>query len=240
MDELMKRTNKRSLLLMGALIIGTGAVWLLYKMHVLDIPGWMFSWKTVLILIGALVGIQSRFKGFTWMILIVVGGVFMLGDLPGVGPEMRQYRWPLLLILLGMVLVLRALLKKSDESFWKSDGIKTASGDDDIEIVSIFGGSKRKIFSKNFTGGEIVGVFGGCELDLTQADIKDKAVLEVTNIFGGCKIIVPANWNVKSDVTTILGGMDDKRPNTMSGENTKTLVLTGFCMFGGIDIRSYQ
>jgi hypothetical protein len=240
MDEMMKRTNKRSLLLMGALIIGTGAVWLLYKMHVLDMPYWLFSWKTVVVLIGLLVGIQSSFKGFSWMILIIVGGVFMLGDLPGVGTEMRQYRWPLLLILLGMVLVLRALLKKTDESFWSNQGIKTVSGDDNIDIVSIFGGSKRKIFSKNFTGGEVVGIFGGAELDLTQADIKDRATLDVTNIFGGLKIIVPANWSIKSDVTTIMGGMDDKRPTTNSMENVKTLVLTGFCMFGGIDIRSYQ
>jgi len=233
------QTNRRSLLLIGALVIGTGAVWLLHKMQVLAVPHWLFSWKSIVILIGLFIGIQSRFKGFAWMIPIILGGVFMLGDLPGVGPEMRQYRWPLLLILLGILLVLRAVLKRGDESFWNHDGIKTASGDDDLDIVSIFGGSKRKIFSKNFRGGEVVGIFGGAELDLTQADIVDRAVLDVTNIFGGLKIIVPANWNIKSDVTTIMGGMDDKRPNTTT-ENTKTLMLTGFCMFGGIDIRSYQ
>jgi predicted membrane protein len=176
------------------------------------------------------------------MSLILIGGVFLLTDIPGVGPQMENYIWPLLLIMLGLMLVLRALLKKNDESFWNTEGIQSVSGgEDDIEIVSIFGGSKRKIFSKKFRGGEVVGIFGGAELDFTQADIEGKATLEVTNIFGGTKIIVPANWHIKSDITTIMGGMDDKRPNTdTAGSDEKTLVLTGFCMFGGVDIRSYN
>jgi hypothetical protein len=52
---------------------------------------------------------------------------------------------------------------------------------------------------------------------------------------------VPANWNVQSDIVTILGGVEDKRPMMAPGSsaNNKVLILKGACVFGGVDIRSY-
>ncbi|MEJ7677198.1 MAG: LiaF domain-containing protein [Segetibacter sp.] len=81
---------------------------------------------------------------------------------------------------------------------------------------------------------------GGAEINLTQADIQDRAVIEATQIFGGTKIIVPPHWNVKSEVIAVFGGIDDKRPMQAGNLNPeKTLVLRGISVFGGIDIRSY-
>ncbi len=240
MNELIRKTNKQSLLWMGLLVIGVGMLWLLQKMNIVEFPYWMFTWKAVLIIIGILIGIQSKFRGFTWVGFIVTGGVLILSDIPGIGPEMRHYTLPILVIYGGIMLVLRALFKKGDESLWSSkSGFSSSEGTDDyLDITAIFGGSKRKIITKDFKGGEIVGIFGGAELDFTQADLTATTVLDATCIFGGLKIIVPANWEVKSNMVTIFGGVDDKRKSTAS-ENNKTLVLTGFCMFGGVDIRSY-
>jgi predicted membrane protein len=74
-----------------------------------------------------------------------------------------------------------------------------------------------------------------------QADIDGRVILEVNNIFGGTKLLVPANWNVQSDIVTILGGVEDKRPMMAPGSsaNNKVLILKGACVFGGVDIRSY-
>jgi hypothetical protein len=114
-------------------------------------------------------------------------------------------------------------------------------GDDYLDAVSIFGGVNKTILSKNFKGGEIVNVFGGAELDFTQADIQGRVVIDITQIFGGTKIIVPSNWQVVSDLAAVFASVDDKRiKRTMSAaDGDKILVLKGVSIFAGVDVRSY-
>ena len=110
---------------------------------------------------------------------------------------------------------------------------------DVLDIVSIFGSVRKNILSKSFRGGEIVSVFGGSEVNLTQADIDTTAELEIVQIFGGTKLIIPSNWNVRSEAVAILGGVEDKREMNSSVTPGKTLIIKGTTIFGGIDIVSY-
>jgi len=114
------------------------------------------------------------------------------------------------------------------------------TGDEHLDSVSVFGSNKKVIFSKNFQGGEIVNVMGGTELDFTQADIKGRVYIEVTQIFGGTKIIVPSHWMVVSNMAAVFAGVDDKRIRTNAPlDSEKVLVLTGVSIFAGVDVRSY-
>jgi len=117
---------------------------------------------------------------------------------------------------------------------------KHSYGDDYLDAVSVFGGVKKTILSKDFKGGDIVNIFGGAELDLTQADINGRVILDITQIFGGTKIVVPSNWQVVSDIAAVFASVDDKRlRSTASVGSEKILVLKGVSIFAGIDIRSY-
>ncbi len=114
------------------------------------------------------------------------------------------------------------------------------SGDDFIDAVSVFGGVKKTILSKDFKGGDIVNIFGGAELDFTQADINGRVFIDITQIFGGVKIIVPSNWQVVSDIAAVFASVDDKRIKLTAPLNgEKILVLKGVSIFAGIDIRSF-
>jgi len=114
------------------------------------------------------------------------------------------------------------------------------SADDYLDAVSVFGGVKKTILSKNFKGGEIVNVFGGAELDFTQANINGHVVIDITQIFGGTKIVVPANWRVVPDMAAVFASVDDKRIKTAApADSDKVLVLKGVSIFAGVDIRSY-
>jgi hypothetical protein len=114
------------------------------------------------------------------------------------------------------------------------------NGDDYLDTVSIFGGVNKTVLSKSFKGGDIVNIFGGAELDFTQADIDGRVYLDITQIFGGTKIIVPSNWQVVSDLAAVFASVDDKRiKSTASSVNGKILVLKGVSIFAGVDIRSY-
>jgi len=114
------------------------------------------------------------------------------------------------------------------------------TGDEHLDSVSVFGSNKKVIFSKNFQGGEIVNVMGGTELDFTQANINGRVYIDITQIFGGTKIIVPSHWMVVSDMAAVFAGVDDKRIRTNAPlDSNKVLVLKGVSIFAGVDVRSY-
>jgi hypothetical protein len=114
-----------------------------------------------------------------------------------------------------------------------------STNEDTIESTTVMAGIKKKILSKNFKGGEITNVFGGTEIDFTQADFEGKVTIELTNAFGGTRLIIPANWEIISEFTSVLGGIDDKRPqHPKTEEEKKVLVLRGTNVFGGVEIKS--
>ncbi|MBC8984519.1 hypothetical protein H9X96_01865 [Pedobacter sp. N36a] len=111
---------------------------------------------------------------------------------------------------------------------------------DVIAAVCVFGGTDQHVYSKNFKGGEMIAVFGGCNVNLTQADFEGAIVLEIVAIFGGVKIIIPSSWVVKSEVVAIFGGIEDKRgPVVLSDGGTKIIKITGLALFGGVEIRNF-
>lgn len=233
------------------LLIGAAA---LVKATFTDLPDWVFSWQAFLVLLGFFIGIKHNFRGIAWLILIMLGGLFLVRDLY---PELaiRRYIWPGILIFIGILMILRPRSRYGiraglDEK--KNSPVNEGSGstildteeswskEDYVHTTSIFGGAKKNILSKDFKGGDIVNIFGGTELNLTQSDIRGKVPIEITTIFGGTKLIVPPNWEVKSEAVTVFGGLEDKRPPQSGPENAdKTLVLRGTVFFGGIEIKSF-
>ncbi|EHQ28404.1 LiaF transmembrane domain-containing protein [Mucilaginibacter paludis] len=111
--------------------------------------------------------------------------------------------------------------------------------EDLLDATSIFGSCNKTILSKNFKGGEIINIFGGAEIDFTQADINGRVVIDVTQIFGGIKLLVPPHWHVTSDMVALFAGFDDKRKHKIDISTDKVLVITGTSIFAGIEIRSY-
>jgi len=114
------------------------------------------------------------------------------------------------------------------------------STDNVLDIAAVFGSVKKTVMSKQFRGGEVVAVFGGAHVNLLHADMEGPVVIEVVNIFGGTTLLVPNNWEIKSEAVAIFGGVEDKRsiPHIPQVPD-KTLILQGFSMFGGLEIKSY-
>jgi predicted membrane protein len=110
-----------------------------------------------------------------------------------------------------------------------------------LDVTAVFGSVKRIIYSKNFRGGEIVSVFGGADVNLLQADLAaPEVVIESVQIFGGAKLVIPADWVVVNEAVAIFGGIEDKRPpRHHSTGPEKVIILKGFAMFGGIEIKSF-
>jgi len=64
------------------------------------------------------------------------------------------------------------------------------SGTDDNEKVAIFYGEQSRVRG-DYTGGSATAIFGGVDLDLRQANIKDGAIIDVFTFCGGINISLP-------------------------------------------------
>jgi hypothetical protein len=124
-------------------------------------------------------------------------------------------------------------------AFVNSSNNSNYTSEDYIDTTSIFGGVHKKVVSKNFKGGDIVTFLGGSEIDLSQAEIVGTARLDVTQVMGGTKIIVPAHWEVRSEVTALFAGFEDKRQQPAMVNPDKVLIIDGTSIFGGIELKNY-
>lgn len=226
----------------GLLIVAIGVI-LLARQAGADIPRWMLSFETVLIAAGLYIGIRHSFRGFAWLIPTLVGAFLLIDDFyPQY--DIEDFTWPLLIIAIGLFMMARSGKKKSDWKNWeKHDTDVDTAAEDVIDSTVVFGGVKKNIISKNFRGGEAVTVFGGTVLNLMQADLNGPVVLELTQVFGGTKLVIPPHWRIQSrDMVAIFGGIDDKRPlmgKPQDDDPEKLLILKGTCMMGGIEIKSF-
>jgi predicted membrane protein len=235
----IKNFENNNRLIPGIFLLVAGGVMLAYKMGA-PLPWWLFSWPMLLIVIGIFNGVRSNFQNPSWLILLIIGSVFLLGNISE-AYNFRKFLVPLILLSLGLFFILKPNSLKSLNDF-KNGNLRngTFTDEDGISSVNIFSGSKKNIFSKDFKGGETVNIMGGSELNFMQADIQGKVIIESVNIMGGTKLILPSNWVLQSEVVSIFGGVDDKRMvNAHAISEGKVIVLKGVNIFGGIDIKSY-
>jgi len=252
----------------GLFLLLVGGVLLLDQLG-FPLPDWLFSWHILLIAIGLFIGFRSHFRNFAWLILIMIGGAYTIQDyyhniqlerfiLPGVlilvgfafitgrGQHHRwQRRWHE-----DWDNKREDWEKNWDKKRWKygmsgnvATGFSTTreaySSEDFIDSTSIFGGVHKKIVSKTFKGGDIVTIMGGTEIDLTQADFTGMIRLDVTQIMGGTKIIVPSHWEVRSEVNAIFAGFEDKRQQPAVVNLEKILIIDVTSIFGGIELKNF-
>jgi predicted membrane protein len=248
--------NSSSRLWSGVILLLVGLVFFLDNIG-FNIPHWVISWHMLLILIGLLVGYKRNFDGGGWLIMVLIGGFFTLEDITDF--DLSKYYFAVAFIILGLYLIFKPKKQQSFKAKWKDkwDSKKADFGEfetqnndgagynnidkhDILDSVNVFAGSHQNVYSKNFKGGDVIAIFGGCDLNLTQTDFEGSIVIDVVAIFGGVKIIVPPSWEVKSEVTAVFGGMDDKRAVGPANELLKkTLIVKGVALFGGVEIRNF-
>lgn len=264
----IKNRNHSNSAWSGLILLIIGVVFFLRSFGIY-IPGWVISWPMLLVAIGLFIGFKRNFRGGGWLVMVLIGGYFTLGNIADF--DIRRYYFALAFIGLGLYLIFKPKRNIDDwkrkfdgskfsdskkEKYAQFDqdnffsGSKEAANEDPaneanvsdfIDSVNAFGGSHHKVYSKNFKGGDVVAIFGGCEINLTQADFEGTVKIDVVALFGGVKIIVPPTWLVKSEATAIFGGIDDKRAVVpFEGEGArKILIIEGVAIFGGVDIRNF-
>lgn len=120
----------------------------------------------------------------------------------------------------------------SDTSMIRRSG---DSGSD--SVIAIFGGATRRGVwhaRRRIAAGAL---FGGVELDFTEATFEDAVCeLDCFVMFGGVEAMVPEGVNVRNEVFALFGGSDVKRLAPPDPAKP-TIVLKGFCLFGGVEAK---
>lgn len=142
--------------------------------------------------------------------------------------------------LLKIVDDLPAIQGSSQDSNVKQDGqfsLNLGHVRNEENLVAIFSGSERKGPWRPARHSKVLAIFGGADIDYTQAYLPPgEFEIEMMCLFGGVDIIVPEGLNVELNAVPIFGGVD----NHTSGEyipGAPTLRIRAMVMFGGVDVK---
>jgi predicted membrane protein len=210
-------------LVIGLFFAILGVVLTLDNLNILDPYPYLRYWPVIFIVVGALKVGDTTTRGLA--ITSIVAGVVLLSW------STRWLRfsifdlWPLVLIGAGVMIVLQAVgIRRGVES--QPSGTTWAG---------ILSPRKVSVDSRDFTGGRIVAIMGGVDLDLTGAEIaQGPAIIEILIIIGGGSIRIPDGWEVVGETVPFMGGMDIK---TRSKRTGRQLILRGLIVMGGLDVK---
>ena len=134
--------------------------------------------------------------------------------------------WPVVLILAGVGIVAHGFGFR----------LPALSGQSASTVWAVLGVRKIAIDSHTYTGGRIIAFMGGCELDLTKADMEQgPASIELLAIWGGIEIKVPEGWEVVGNTVPIMGGAEIRTKAVPGG---RRLNVSGLALMGGVEIKS--
>lgn len=195
---------------------------------------------------------SSRSQLVAGIVIVLIGIAFLLQR--ELQLDLSHLLLPLLIIGLGVWLLVGqrrsqhtgfrqqgTSSKSSDTNFKSQDAsaTDTDAASDFFRSTAVFSEQRKVVTTSPLRGGDIVNVFGGTDVNLLQATVQGPIVIKIFQLFGGTKIVVPAHWNIHSEVTSIFGEVDDRRFNPDIPKDRNQIVhLRGTSIFGGITIKS--
>ena len=226
-------------LAVGFFIILIGILFTLDNLDVLEAGDYFrHLWSAGFIAVGLTMLVQSKSpsRSAAGIVFSLVGILWLLSNLRVIRFSIWDY-WPLILVAIGASMVWQAFARKSNITL---AGKPEPAGDPDsiISAIAVLGGVVRKCNCKDFQGGELTAIMGGCEIDLREADIQsEEAVINTFAWWGGIEIKVPEDWTVISKGFPLMGGfVDTTRPHREGPK--KRLVIQGFAIMGGVEIKN--
>jgi len=225
----MKKTNS---VLWGIVLIAAGVVLALNVLKITDIDIFFDGWWTLFIIVPCGIGLFTE-REKTGNIIGILIGVFLLlccRDILSFS-MLWELLIPAIIVIVGLKLVLTGLFGNKANEIMKKLRLE---GKEPIAGCATFSGCDMNYDGEVFEGAELTAVFGGVKCDLRNAIIEKDCAIQVSAIFGGIDIFVPADINVKVNSNSIFGGVSNK---TAVHQNAPTLYISGTCMFGGVEIK---
>lgn len=209
----------------GVLVVAFGGLLLLDNLDVLDAGEIIGTWWPVVIILGGILSFAANPRHWVIPLILVGGGSAVLLRTTGVVDTLSVV-FPVLVILVGVFLL-----------FGRGFGSTRRETGDTVNSFNLFSGSELASQSATFQGGRIGAVFGGAELDLTNATPAPGATLDVFTAFGGVEVTVPRGWRVDINGFPVFGGYENATAKDELSENAPVLTIDATVLFGGLDVK---
>lgn len=232
--------RRRGAPFLGVLLLAVGILLLLGNLGYLEydlgdlIRDW---WPAILLLLG--LGHLLRGQWQSGIVLLLIGGAFLIATLDLLDRNTFRRWWPLGLVALGGWMVYR-FFRPGGPRVEKTGGDAVIDPAESFRVFQMLGGSDRVFTSTSLRGGEATALMGGVEIDLRQATLATGgARVAVTAIMGGVVLKVPQHWDVVIEGAPLLGGIADKRPANppTAPERAPRLEVRATVLAGGLEIR---
>lgn len=217
--------KKISTVLVGIIFVIAGVIIGLNSFGITDINIFFDGWWTLFIIIPAINGFITDEEKMGSIIWLIIGIVLLLGCQNLISFDVIwKLTLPVILVFIGLSIM------------FNNNGKKDSKNTSNNEYCACFSGKTIKFDDKGFKGSEVNAIFGGITIDLTNAKIKDGAVIDATAVFGGVTILIPDDLKVEIKSTSVFGGVSDKTKNKEKKDKV-TLYVNACSIFGGVDIK---
>lgn len=213
----------------GIFLLMVGVLLLTAKMGIFFLPGWVFSWPMFLIALGLFLGFKHSFQKPSWLVLIIIGGVFLLDRHFFLNINLKLYFWPILIIGLGLWLILRPKKRHPWEN-QVSAGTNPNPGPEDTPgyytdpVNGAYpGGYTDYTSSEAYTSGAYTGA-------ADQAAYGPDDSIDSAAVFGGIKKNVVSKNFKGGEIVSVFGGTE---LNLMQADIQHPIVLEATQIFGG-------
>lgn len=221
--------NNKTSTTVGAIIIIAGVFLLLRNLHLgFLLPNWLFGWQMILIIIGLVIGVNSKFEKKSSVILIVIGSVFLLRDWLDFSPG--KIIIPALAIVLGIYLINRN--RKTPELPFPTDDDNTTPPP--VPPKDEFDWDKRVVDFNPSDGNNDAFVHDDKSRGQNSySNYYSENYLRIDSIFGSAKKIILSKNFLGGTMTNIFGSTEI---NLLQADLNQPVVVDTFQLFGSTKI----
>ena len=225
----MKKTSN---ILWGIVLIILGIIFGLNALEITNINIFFKGWWTLFIIIPSFIDLFKEKDKTGNIIGLLIGILLLLACRDIISFSLIwKLAFPVALVLIGLSIIFKDVLNNKVK-----EEIKKINKSNQKEHCVIFSGQEINFDKEEFNGCELNAIFGGIDLDLTKAKLKEDAVINACTIFGGIDIKVPEDVIIKIVTTSVFGGVSDTRKNKTT-DSKVTIYVNATCIFGGIEIK---
>ncbi len=222
-------------ILPGLVLVAWGGLLLLRELGVLN-PALraIDFWPLVIVGLGLSITVGRRRLGSVLVgLAVTLLGAGMLAQRLGYAVGVAHL-WPVLLIAAGSGVIWSGATRRRRGPWLANEQVSA----DELQRSVTMGGLALVVDSQRFRGGALSVTMGEIKVDLRRAAIEgEEAVLDLSLTMGGIELYVPSNWQVVSDVSPLMGVVEDKteaRPDAAGVQ--RKLVLRGKITMGAVTI----
>lgn len=226
--------KKFSGIIWGIVLITVGILFAGKSLHLFDFDIFFDGWWTLFIIIPSFIGLITDKDKSGSLIGLTAGVLLLLACQKVIAFDLV---WKLLvtaiIIIIGFSLLFKSIFNKNICGGVKKSNNKI--GKDDT-ITAIFSSQDLNADGQEFNGTELTAIFGGIDLDLRNAKIKDGATINATAIFGGIDIKVSDDVEIVLKSDSVFGGADNTKSDSKKDKKNR-LYINATCIFGGLEIK---